>query len=411
MVRGKTFVLLSVFLASLSWAPLCASQLSERDAQGTPQPSLGLGALPEEIQQEVMGHLPAHAIARAGLVCHALQKSSQEALDQLVADCTFNRRLGAKETDLQGVPEQLVVRGLQRLMNTDHFIAVPINPSLDDVKIDDFETLREGYGMVYEALFHRPMPCSHLVDSQYREALSHLRMVFPLQRIWARNGEKDLALRQLKHRLEFILGDYKANTPYVTLQDLSQEAAVQAANQPFTLVVDDRDIQKPNARNIMSLMLQAQPDHHVILDMGVQPFINVETLRLDSSRLPGAVRHLTLTNQRGNAKKIGSGFLENAAQLLSLKIAFPDVVELESEFLMGCAKLTKIELNTPELRCVSYGFLEGCTSLESIDLYAPKLTTITVVKGIEFLKGCDRLSPETRAKMKDLLERHAKSGY
>ena len=138
-------------------------------------------------------------------------------------------------------------------------------------------------------------------------------------------------------------------------------------NDAYQIVVTDDQLNDPGAQQSLTVLLEGNPNHTVILSVGGSSVDQNGTLKLHGDRLPPLIRHLRLVNPKGNVTSIGDSFLTSSSFSSIDMSALCSVTSIGRCFLFHNKSLTYFDTSgLINVTSIGDDFFSCCGGLTSI---------------------------------------------
>ena len=219
------------------------------------------------------------------------------------------------------------------------------------------------------------------------------------------------ALQKLKRDLQkYTRGEQEKYIDVKSLfgkEDLDKEALEKLKTAPYHLVINDKDLDEINKKRLEEL-LEVNPEHIIHLDAG-ERFVNQNgVLSIENSDLPSNIKHLKISNIKGNVTTIRYYFLAWARSLTSVDMSgFKSLTTIGNYFLAWAGSLTSFDMSgLKSLETIWCNFLYGAKALTSLDMSGLKSLTIIeegFLYGTKALKEMVAYSEEQKKLLEETL--------
>ncbi|MCA0370197.1 MAG: F-box protein [Proteobacteria bacterium] len=320
-----------------------------------------IAALPNEVLDHIFHFLDARSVVRAGQVCKIWEDVATDQIGPISSLYAY-----FFEPAINTTPKQMsgndIKEALSFYINKKGFVPLDVFncPELYPegahyLHYTDLESHPDTISDWYKALFGKEPP-------QDIDTLGLVMSALPCILVEQQVSEKTLDgitsyVTRTNHASYFL---HFAGDENIEELDAFKET-------PHTFVVRADDLRA--RKDALNTLLETHNDHHVIVALGGEAFIQDGVLSMSKNDIPESLHHLTLADPFGQVSAIGNSFLMDNEGLTSFYSKdFTSLTSIGTEFLVDCKNLTSFGTRgLTSLEKIGAYFLMNCTNLPYLD--------------------------------------------
>lgn len=272
----------------------------------------------------------------------------------------------------------LMRKVLEKNMVEKGFLSIPYGSSYlsslplksSPLKVEDLQNNFETVAQLYGALFGEILEQN---ASHTNTKLQHLLAALPLAGLFLHENNREAGVQNFLSTFGKActenLQQMAGQAPYWSFCETpSQKQRDTLKNTPHTIVMTDHQLDNEHNHRAFQNLLDSNPDHTLLLDVGTSLFVRGGALTLKKDHM-GKLKSLSLTNRAGNVKSIEKCFLSESEALEAVDMCGLVNVQTIADYALSACEFLKVVDVSGLVSVINIGeyFLNSSFVLEAFD--------------------------------------------